>query len=140
MPAVSALTVPALTVPDTMPAVPDTMPVVSALTVPDTMPAAPTDALTAAPTPDVYDEPLPQDISQSIFSDLPFDNPYYLGESYAGDIELDDIGELDEIMESTSTTQYVELYNKARTKAEIAKKEALQAFFEANNIKKKYNL
>ena len=80
----------------------------------------------------------------------------YLEES--GDnveLNLDDIEELDidtlgmeefdaleedELDENNNTSKYIELYNKAREKAELAKKEALIAFLEANNIKKKYNL
>ena len=60
------------------------------------------------------------------------------------ELKLDDLEELKlddlEELETNDTSKYIELYNKAREKAELAKKEALDAFFRANNIKKKYNL
>ncbi len=48
--------------------------------------------------------------------------------------------EMDELEGNNDTSKYIALYNEAREKAELAKKEALLAFLEVNNIKKKYNL
>ena len=78
--------------------------------------------------------------------ELELDNIEELELDDSKELELDNIEELeldniDELEVSTNDTgKYIELYNKAREKAELAKKEALDAFLEANNIKKKYNL
>ena len=101
------------------------------------------------------EEPLEEESKTNELSHIQFVNPTYLEENGIEELKLDDIEELklDDIeelnlddleelnnLETNDTSKYIDLYNKAREKAELAKKEALDAFFEANNIRKKYNL